>query len=824
MTTYYPTDIREEELKNRVANDWFSDYDTTRIIGNIDFCVAVPDKNTLFHEETESIVWAESKPGTSHDIYHSFVQLLLTIGKARTFEKYLPPQYIGAFDCARFAFIPYHAIQDIFYQNDFNWNVTPSDHNSKEFIQLKEMVEKILHDNAYIYNFAEEEKTLRQFIKKNIVLGNRKTKRHKVSKNNFTFVYQRWCTEVKPSIAVKWENVKKAGLLDADFFLADLLSKDGNYLLDNLYVLLKHDHYQFDRSIDDNGLFSSKEATFNDEMKAHISFWNKYERPPRREYWNYIVERRDLLVPQDVRERKGSFFTPQKWVELSQEYLEMELGENWQDEYYIWDCCAGTGNLLAGLTNKYRIWASTLDKADVAVMHERIRNGANLLESHVFQFDFLNDDFSKLPQGLQDIINDPELRKKLVIYINPPYAEAANARTSSGTGANRIGVSDTVVRKQYYNELGRAANELFAQFFARIVKEIPSSVLAKFSTLKILQAPNFSEFRKIFRAKLGRVFLVPANTFDNVKGTFPIGFQIWKTGTEEYFTKIEADVYDAKADYIGKKWIYSYDSEQYIISWLRQYYDKISQHYAYLRFLGTDFQNNKGVFLTLQPSANDIQQVKGTWVTSNNIKYCCIYFSVRHCIEATWLNDRDQFLYPNDGWKDDQEFQANCLVYALFHNQNRISSQHGTNHWIPFTEQEVDAPDCFSSHFMSDFISGKNGTETTHKTYSQGDLFENQQEKSDENTCLKDNMSLEATAVMDAGRKIWSYYMMQSGINVNASLYDIKEFFKGRDEKGRMNATSNDECFNQLMDDLRIALNNLAKKIEEKVYKYGFLK
>ena len=125
---------------------------------------------------------------------------------------------------------------------------------------------------------------------------------------------------------------------------------------------------------------------------------------------------------------------------------------------------------------------------------------------------------------------------------------------------------------------------------------------------------------------------------------------------------------------------------------------------------------------------------------------------------------------------------------------------------------------------MSDFISGKNGTETTHKTYSQGDLFENQQEKSDENTCLKDNMSLEATAVMDAGRKIWSYYMMQSGINVNASLYDIKEFFKGRDEKGRMNATSKDECFNQLMDDLRIALNNLAKKIEEKVYKYGFLK
>ncbi|MCR5036543.1 MAG: hypothetical protein K6A73_04390 [Bacteroidales bacterium] len=824
MKAFYPTDIREEELKNKVANDWFADYDTTRIIGNIDFCVAVPDKNTLFHEETESIVWAESKPGTNHDIYHSFVQLLLTIGKARTFEKYLPPQYIGAFDCARFAFIPYHAIQDIFYQNDFNWNVTPSDHNSKEFIQLKEMVEKSLHDNAYIYNFAEEERTLRQFIKQNIVLGNRKTKRHKVSKNNFTFVYQRWCSEVKPSIAVKWDNVKKAGLLDADFFLADLLSKDGNYLLDNLYVLLKHDHYQFDRSIDDNGLFSSKEATFNDEMKAHISFWNKYERPPRREYWNYIVERRDLLVPQDVRERKGSFFTPQKWVELSQEYLEMELGENWQDEYYIWDCCAGTGNLLAGLTNKYRIWASTLDKADVAVMHERIRNGANLLESHVFQFDFLNDDFNKLPQGLQDIINDPNERKKLVIYINPPYAEASNARTSSGTGSNRSGLSDTNIKAKYINELGRAANELFAQFFARIVKEIPSSVLAIFSTLKILQAPNFSEFRKTFRAKPGRIFLVPANTFDNVTGSFPIGFQIWQTDTEDFFEEANADVYDSKGCFFTSKHIFSNDNCRYIIEWLRNYYDKTSEHYAYIRFLGTDFQNNKGVFLTLSPSSNDLKQVKGTWVTYKNILPCCIYFSVRHCIESTWLNDRDQFLYPNDGWEKDKEFQADCLVYALFHSQNRISSQHGTNNWIPFTEEEVNAPDCFSSHFMSDFIAGKDVQKSSDKECVQGDLFENQQIISDNNTCIKDSMSQEAIAVMDIGRNIWSYYMMQNGINVNASFYDIKEYFKGRDEKGRMNASSDDECFNAMTDELRVKLNNLAKKIEAKVYEYGFLK
>ena len=90
-------------------------------------------------------------------------------------------------------------------------------------------------------------------------------------------------------------------------------------------------------------------------------FWMKYKRPPIKEHHNYIIEKGSpLLVPQDVREIKGAYFTPQAWVQKSQEYLENFLGENWQDEYYIWDCCAGTGNMENGLTNKYKIWASIL--------------------------------------------------------------------------------------------------------------------------------------------------------------------------------------------------------------------------------------------------------------------------------------------------------------------------------------------------------------------------------------------------------------------------------------------------------------------------------
>ncbi len=211
----------------------------------------------------------------------------------------------------------------------------------------------------------------------------------------------------------------------------------------------------------------------------------------------------------------------------------------------MWDCAAGTGNLLNGLTNKYNIWASTLDKQDVEVMHDRISNGANLLHDHVFQFDFLNDDLipvskgGKIPDKLYDIICTPENRKKLVIYINPPYAEV-----SSTIGKGKAGVNKSKIHEKYSNHIGTAGRELFALFLIRIYCEIPGCIIAEFSTLKALQGAAFSKFRNLFKAELKSIFIVPAYTFDNVNGKFPIGFKVWNTAVSKSFKKIKADVYD----------------------------------------------------------------------------------------------------------------------------------------------------------------------------------------------------------------------------------------------------------------------------------------
>jgi very-short-patch-repair endonuclease len=84
--------------------------------------------------------------------------------------------------------------------------------------------------------------------------------------------------------------------------------------------------------------------------------------------------------------------------------------------------------------------------------------------------------------------------------------------------------------------------------------------------------------------------------------------------------------------------------------------------------------------------------------------------------------------------------------------------------------------------------------------------------------------SPEATEVFDAGRELWKYYHSQPNCNVNASLYDIREHFQGRNDKGKMNNKSKDESYMKLITNLRDKLKRLAQKIEPKVYEYGFLK
>lgn len=51
----YSNSIREEELKNEIARDFFGNYDCSKIIGNIDFCIFQGrDKNGKMNKDSSN--------------------------------------------------------------------------------------------------------------------------------------------------------------------------------------------------------------------------------------------------------------------------------------------------------------------------------------------------------------------------------------------------------------------------------------------------------------------------------------------------------------------------------------------------------------------------------------------------------------------------------------------------------------------------------------------------------------------------------------------------------------------------------------------------
>ena len=305
-----------------------------------------------------------------------------------------------------------------------------------------------------------------------------------------------------------------------------------------------------------------------------------------------------------------------------------------------------------------------------------------------------------------------------------------------------------------------------------------------------------------------------------MRGKFPISFQIWNTEKEEVFIeKTGIFYYDKKGEFYKEKTVASLDHVPRINAWIKQF-DKKKGAIGFMENPTPDFQNNR--FLNI--ASIERSRHNNYLYNSDTLIVGSIYFAARFCIPANWDNDRDQFLYPNDGWASDTEFQNDCLVFTLFHGQNRISSSQGINHWIPFSEAEVGAQDAFKSHFMYDFIRGKR-PKAEAASEGQLHLFGAKATRPHGEALT---FSPEATAAMDAGRALWQYYHRQPGALPDASLYDIRLHFQGvktnTSGKTKMNTDSPDATYTALIKTLRARIAALARKIEPKVYAYGFLK
>ncbi|MDQ5947914.1 MAG: hypothetical protein QG651_408, partial [Pseudomonadota bacterium] len=546
-----------------------------------------------------------------------------------------------------------------------------------------------------------------------------------------------------------------------------------------------------------------------------------------------LLERRDSLIPLDERSFKGAYYTPLAVVDKAYDKLTETLGKNWQKDYIVWDMCCGVGNLEVKHSNPRNIYMSTLDQADIDVM----RATKTCVAAQRFQYDYLNDDIggdgkidysltNKIPDGLRKAIAEG---KKILVLINPPYAEATNFENiATGLAAeNKIGVAKTKFAATAMADYGRASNELFTQFLARIAQEIPKATIAMFSTMKYVNAPNFEKFRAAWNSQFKGGFIVHNQAFDGLTGKFPIGFLIWETNQLAHpktpITEILVDVLDKNAIPIGSKVFYNLPNSSFLNVWLKR--PKANKDLV-LPLKNSISPTTGKVWLQMWSNnaiaymycgVNDLQHAEqqtviyssvyggghGFYITSENLWQAAIIFAVRRLVQPTWLNDRDQFLQSTSELSD--EFKNDCLIWMLFNRCQRTASANDlewnnqkwsiVNNFIPFTETEVGAPERFESDFMVQYLAGK-------------------------------QLSAEAVAVLDAGRELWQTYFAYTDersvrdefkLNrVDVGWYQIRNALKKRNETG--DALPVD--FTKFSD----AYEVLSTKLRPLVYEYGFLK
>jgi hypothetical protein len=757
-------------------------------------------------------VWFETKDGYRTSTYQMFTQLLRYAYRAYEKGEELPP-FLAVADTQKAAIVKTDDVLPLLAKKNIPWGKSAS----KITPEALDIVSQYI--GTYLVSFKiethEEEfvRTLKEAIKSGEII------RTQITPDNLKQVFDKWVDMIG-------REIKGVSLDDyALLFFADIMTDGTNATHDNLPAELLHKGTA--------PVFSLGGKLYElGNKEGYRQFWAIYHRPPKSEYRNYLLERRDSLIPLDERSFKGAFYTPLNVVDKAYDKLTEVLGNNWQKDYIVWDMCCGVGNLEVKHSNPRNVYMSTLDQADVDVMHAT----KTCVAATRFQYDYLNDDITdagtidysltnKIPQKLRDAI---KAKKKILVLMNPPYAEATSGDTVSG-GENKTGVAKTKFATTAMNGWGKASNELFMQFLVRIAQEIPSATVATFSKLKYVTAPTLQEFRTLWNTSYLGGFVVDSRSFDGLKGSFPIGFLIWKSdmGSKKKMTtrEISAEVLDKDVKPIGEKIFCAPVNEQLLTEWverpLANQIDAVPLKNAVTPATASkDLRGTKwaeGAIAWLNAAGNDLQNAglktmifssgygsgRGFFVTEQNLWKAAIIFSVRRLIKPTWLNDRDQFLQPDKPLSE--EFKNDCLIWMLFNGSNLTASANDlewngktwsiVNHFIPYTEEEVHATDRFESDFMVQYMKGK-------------------------------KFSKEAKDVLAAGKSLWQAYFANTDTHTvreelklnraDVGWYQIRKALQARNESGDFAPVS--------FDTFHAAYKALTDKLQPMVYELGFLK
>ena len=411
-----------------------------------------------------------------------------------------------------------------------------------------------------------------------------------------------------------------------------------------------------------------------DEFKSFFSYFQRNYTPQEK---NNLTAIADRLIEDRDRRNNGDFWTPTLFVDYAHKMISEQLGEDWKDKYVVWDNCCGAKNLTRDYKFK-ELYCSTLFDSELKI-GERYNK-----EAVSFQYDFLNDPLEKLPKGLLEAF---EQNKKIVFFLNPPYAK------NSKLGAHDVGITN--ISKEMSREVG-SLTTLHCQFLYRIMKikqqfKLSNCYICLFCK-PILAQTAYMKFRVAFlnEFSFNRACLFNAGEFSDVSSRWGISFTIFSNGKNNCneFKHTLVENQNGEIHIIGEKNLYNTDNIKSARKWFLDHSTKHNKQIETIAF-GNEIHNHdeKHNYITRiddgflagfkcdgnNLAANGFGKLFSAPTLQHNLDlykdnfiYGITYFAARKLIETNWIIDKDEYLAPNESHSKYQEFVNDSIVYSIF--------------------------------------------------------------------------------------------------------------------------------------------------------------
>jgi hypothetical protein len=363
---------------------------------------------------------------------------------------------------------------------DLDWSIAPSSAHKNG-----ELMSKLVQDSN-INPFIFDSDHFNQCVDKLKDLTDNVQRKVLVTDKNITEVFRYFEGNVLGKHKLSTNEL-------SNLFVQLLVNRDDNYL-----------HPVARRKMIITKSFGEVPVQSREGFESFFAHFASSYSPSQKEKLTAVVDR---LVEDTTRRKQGEFFTPTIWVDKAHEYIASVYGDDWKEKYVVWDPAWGTGNL----TRDYKfaeLYVSTLNQSDIDTANQMGYNP----EATKFQYDFLNDDYEKLPEGLRKAIEEGS---QIIVLMNPPYGTAGN----KGKNGNKEGVALTKLNKKMKEDkMGRCVEQMYIQFVYQLMEYNLYSI-SMFTPPTMFVSESFDIFRNKLFTKYGlkKGFLMDSSNFADVK-------------------------------------------------------------------------------------------------------------------------------------------------------------------------------------------------------------------------------------------------------------------------------------------------------------------